>query len=208
MRSTDCGSCKEKSIWVHPAAAGPFYWHIRWDIGGEIGLICFSCHLNGRSLSRGKALTGLRSRWANSQSSFIGFLLQTLCLMRPAACNQLPVLKKWGKKSSGRLSSHVDLSVKGRRCLGSYSGEVCIFRNLPIQWVKKKINLILKPLLGSNRLDDISYCYIYPTGTDTATHFPFSSAALASCFLPWLRFHLEVNRCQAAARAPRRWQRN
>lgn len=177
MRSTDCGSCKEKSIWVHPAAAGPFYWHIRWDIGGEIGLICFSCHLNGRSLSRGNALTGLRSRWANSQSSFIGFLSQTLCLMRPADCNQLPEFKKEGKKSSGRLSSHVDLSEKGRRCFGSYAGEVCIFRiafKIYLWNKKNKKILLFKQLHGCNRLDVFNNCYIHRPITDTDTLPPIS----------------------------------
>lgn len=176
MRPTDCGSCKEKSIWVHPAAAGPFYWHIRWDTGGEIGLICFSCHLNGRSLSRGKALTGLRSQWANSQSSFIGFLSQTLCLMRAAACNRLPELKKERKKkSSGWLSSHVDLSLKGRCCFSFDAGngfiEATVFKIYFQNELKKNVCLgFYKHLRSCNRRDGFIYCYSHRPVI--AVHFP------------------------------------
>lgn len=206
MRSTDCGSCKEKSIWVHPAAAGLFYWHIRWDIGGEIGLICFSCHLNGRSLSRGKALTGLRSQWANSQSSFIGFLLQTLCLMWLADCNQLPEFKKgegWGGVGGGLLAVVFPRRFiwKGSSllwflCWGGFF-VIEIFWNLLVKW-----SAVLK------QLDDFVIFIVQPSAPTLYHPLLVSTVVWASCFPPWLRFHLEVNRCQAAARAPRRWQHN
>lgn len=199
MRSTDCESCKVKSIWMHPAAAGPFYWHIRWDIGGEIGLICFSCHPNGRSLSRGKALTGLRSRWANSQGSFIGFLLQTLCLMRTVACKQKPDFKKTvGKKSpfANSLSTSiylervtVTLAPALRRLIFS---ESLLKSNFGLE----KTSPQRQPAWLFKRLSCSSSNHRRPLAV--------SRAALA----PWLRFHLEVTRCQTAARAPRRWQHN
>jgi hypothetical protein len=65
---------EENPLWSVLRLLGNLYWHIRRDTAGEIGLICFSCPFNGRSLSGGKALTGLGSRWANTQTRIIGFL--------------------------------------------------------------------------------------------------------------------------------------
>lgn len=117
MHSTDCLAARKNPSRSILRLLG-LYWHIRWDIGGEIGLICFSCHLNGRSLSRGKELTGLWSQWANSQAWFIGFLLQTLRLMwLPGSASKVEkISQKILIPSSDWLSLHDRSSGKGRCC--------------------------------------------------------------------------------------------
>ena len=117
MYSTDCLAARKNPSRSILRLLG-LYWHIRWDIGGEIGLICFSCHLNGRSLSRGKELTGPRSQWANSQTWFIGFLLQTLCLMwlASSASEVKKIPQKILIKRTDWLSFHDKLSATEQCC--------------------------------------------------------------------------------------------